>query len=55
MIGSLHEDLRTSVNHVTMVAMVTKVTADFLVIIVTMVTIIHWLLRLCERIKSVSL
>jgi len=53
--GSLHEDLRTSVNIVTMVTMVNKVTAYYLFIIVTMFTYILWLLRSCERTRSVSL
>jgi hypothetical protein len=37
-----------------MVAMINKVTAYYLVIIVTMLTIL-WLLRLCERTRSMSL
>jgi hypothetical protein len=53
--GSLYEDLRTSINNVIMVAMVIKVTTDYPVIMVTMVTNIHWLLRMRERTRSVSL
>ena len=54
-IVSLREDLRTSVNNVTMAAMVNKVIVYYLVIIVNMFTHSLWLPRLCERTTSVPL